>query len=190
MAIGASTALKQRRDAVTRIKTQSIVRNRNADAELVRTESGQAVLLLRLLIDGIRPQHEIGIGDSRNTEVPYRLVYQPHGNTEQRSDDLRLVGRFIQHHRHKAPANIVERDARIGKADVVERILQSEAEAERTATIQQQTHLHDREAEMERRSEFLVEEPLFLRGITGIIDSGQLRETQFHVGDRLELERS
>ena len=74
MAIGASTALKQRRDAVTRIETQSIVRNRNADTELVRTESGQAVLLLRLLIDGIRPQHEIGIGDGRDPEAFHRLV--------------------------------------------------------------------------------------------------------------------
>ena len=64
--------------------------------------------------------------------------------------------------------------------------MQAEAEAERPAPVQRQAYLHDRKTEMKRRAESLVEEPRLTGGIAGVIDPGQLRETELHIAEQVE----
>ena len=87
------TAPEKRGDAVADIDAETAVGDRPADSESEGIHSGQAVLHLGFLVDGIDPDREIAVTDDRDVQMADRLAGELQRETERRDAQFRLAGR-------------------------------------------------------------------------------------------------
>ena len=66
MAVGSHMLFEQRSHAVTGEEPETAIADTETDPELIGPEPGQAVFLLRFLINRVGAQEEVGLGDGRD----------------------------------------------------------------------------------------------------------------------------